>query len=47
MLSMSDVQFQLVYNTPSFSLESTMASTIFFWMRVPAVCAKYQTAQAW
>jgi len=44
MYPMSDGQFQLVYNILSFSLASMMASTIFFWMRVPAVNAKYQTA---
>jgi len=44
MFPMSDGQFQLVYNILSFSLASMMASTIFFWMRVPAVSAKYQTA---
>jgi len=44
MYPMSDGQFQLVYNILSFSLASMMASTIFFWMRVPAVSAKYQTA---
>jgi len=44
MYPMSDGQFQLVYNILSFSLASMMASTLFFWMRVPAVGAKYQTA---
>ena len=44
MYPMSDGQFQLVYNILSFSLASMMASTIFFWMRVPAVNRKYQTA---
>jgi len=44
MFPMEDGQFQLVYNILSFSLASMMASTIFFWMRVPAVNAKYQTA---
>jgi len=33
-----------VYNILSFSLASMMATTIFLWMRVPAVAAKYQTA---
>jgi len=44
MYQMTDGQFQLVYNILSFSLASMMASTIFFWMRVPSVGAKYQTA---
>jgi len=44
MFPMEDGQFQLVYNILSFSLASMMASTIFFWMRVPALSAKYQTA---
>jgi len=44
MYPMNDGQFQLVYNILSFSLASMMASTLFFWMRVPAVSAKYQTA---
>jgi len=44
MFSMSDVQFQLVYNILSFSLASMMATTIFLWMRVPETVAKYQTA---
>jgi bacteriorhodopsin len=41
---MSDGQFQLVYNILSFSLASMMATTLFLWMRVPAISAKYQTA---
>merc|ERR1711972_642779 len=32
------------YNVLSFSLASTMATTLFLWMRVPAVGARYQTA---
>merc|ERR1712166_1657820 len=44
MFPMEDGQFQLVYNILSFSLASMGASTIFFWMRVPALSAKYQTA---
>jgi bacteriorhodopsin len=41
---MRDDQFQLVYNVLSFSLASMMATTLFLWMRVPAVNARYQTA---
>jgi len=44
MYPVTDGQFQLVYNILSFSLASMMASTVFFWMRVPAVGKKYQTA---
>jgi len=44
MFPMSDGQFQLVYNILSFSLASMMATTLFLWMRVPAINAKYQTA---
>lgn len=44
MFPMSDGQFQLVYNILSFSLASMMATTLFLWMRVPAISVKYQTA---
>jgi len=44
MFPMSDGQFQLVYNILSFSLASMMATTLFLWMRVPAISAKFQTA---
>merc|ERR1712078_261312 len=44
MYAMSDAQFGLVYNVLSFSLASMMATTIFLWMRVPAVNNKYQSA---
>merc|ERR1711879_588363 len=44
MFSMTDGQFQLVYNVLSFSLASMMATTLFLWMRVPAVLDKYRTA---
>jgi len=44
MFEMTDSQFQLVYNILSFSLASMMATTIFLFMRVPSVNAKYQTA---
>jgi len=41
---MTDGQFQLVYNVLSFSLASMMATTLFLWMRVPAIAGKYQSA---
>jgi len=44
MFPMSDGQFQLVYNILSFSLASMMATTLFLWMKVPSLNAKYQTA---
>jgi len=44
MFEMKDAQFQLVYNILSFSLASMMATTIFLWMRVPAISGKYQSA---
>jgi len=44
MFAMTDGQFQLVYNVLSFSLASMMATTLFLWMRVPAIVPKYQTA---
>jgi len=44
MFPMSDGQFQLVYNILSFSLASMMATTLFLWMKVPSLSAKYQTA---
>ena len=44
MFEMTDGQFQLVYNVLSFSLASMMASTLFFWFRIPSVHEKYKTA---
>jgi len=44
MFPMNDSQFQLVYNILSFSLASMMATTLFLWMRVPSLSARYQTA---
>jgi len=44
MFAMTDGQFQLVYNVLSFSLASMMATTLFLWMRVPSIAAKYQAA---
>jgi len=44
MFPMTDGQFQLVYNVLSFALASMMATTLFLWMRVPAIVPKYRTA---
>jgi len=43
MFPMTDAQFQLVYNILSFSLASMMATTLFLWMKVPSLGARYQT----
>nr|WBQ85995.1 rhodopsin [Dinophyceae sp.] len=43
MFPMTDGQFQLVYNILSFSLASMMATTLFLWMKVPSLSARYQT----
>merc|ERR1711939_464588 len=40
----SDSQFGLVYNILSFSLASMMATTLFLWMRIPAVKDCYASA---
>jgi len=44
MFPVTDGQFQLVYNILSLTLASMMATTLFLWMRVPAISARYQTA---
>jgi len=44
MYDMTDFQYQVVYNVLSFALASMMATTVFLWMRVSAVKAKYQSA---
>merc|ERR1719163_2626753 len=41
---MTDLQYQAVYNTLSFSLASMMATTMFLWLRSFAVKAQYQSA---
>merc|ERR1719401_823775 len=41
---MSDVQYQAVYNTLSFSLASMMATTMYLWFRSTAVHDKFQSA---
>jgi len=43
MYPMTDAQFQLVYNVLSFSLASMMATTLFLWLKVYSVAAKFQT----
>jgi len=44
MFPVTDAQFQLVYNILSFTFASMIATTLFLWMRVPSISAKYQTA---
>jgi bacteriorhodopsin len=44
MFEMTDGQFQLVYNILSFSLASMMSTTLFLWLRFPAIHGKYQSA---
>jgi len=44
MFSMSAAQFDLVYNSLSFTLASMMASTLFFWLRLGSVAEKYKSA---
>jgi bacteriorhodopsin len=44
MYSMTAAQFDLVYNSLSFTLASMMASTIFFWLRLGSVNEKYKSA---
>jgi len=44
MFAMSDLQFQTVYNTLSFSMASMMATTMFLWFRSFGVKDRYQSA---
>jgi len=44
MYEMTNLQFQAVYNTLSFSLASMMATTIYLWFRSFAVKDKFQSA---
>jgi len=44
MFEMSDLEFQTVYNTLSFSMASMMATTMFLWFRSFAVKDRYQSA---
>jgi len=40
----NEMQYELVYDALSFTLASMMATTLFLWMRVPAVHEKFKTA---
>merc|ERR1712050_176436 len=44
MYSMTDLQFQAVYNVLSFSLASMSATTMYLWFRANAVHDKYKSA---
>merc|ERR1712064_225737 len=44
MYAMTDLQYQAVYNTLSFSLASMMATTMYLWFRSMAVQDKYKSA---
>jgi len=44
MYEMTDVQYQAVYNVLSFALASMMATTMYLWMRAPALADKYRSA---
>merc|ERR1711970_1106044 len=44
MYPMTDIQYQAVYNVLSFALASMMATTMYLWMRAPALADKYRSA---
>merc|ERR1712028_123065 len=44
MYTMSDLQYQAVYNCLSFALASMMATTMYLWFRSTAVADKYKSA---
>jgi len=44
MFEMTATQFDLVYNSLSFTLASMMASTLFYWLRLSSVHEKYKSA---
>ena len=44
MYVMSDLQFQTACHTPSFSLASVVATTLYFWLRSTAVADKCKSA---
>jgi len=44
MFAMTNLQYQTVYNTLSFSLASMMATTMYLWFRSVAVKDKFQSA---
>jgi len=44
MYPMHNIQYQAVYNVLSFSLASMSATTMYLWMRAPALADKYRSA---
>eukprot|EP00965_Chrysotila_dentata_P208727 6184867-Pleurochrysis_carterae.AAC.2 len=44
MFAVSASQFDLVYNSLSFTFASMLASTLFFWLRLPSVSEQYKSA---
>merc|ERR1712224_521795 len=44
MCAMTDMQYEAVYNTLSFSLASMMATTMYLWFRATAVHDKFKSA---
>merc|ERR1711976_843806 len=44
MYEMTDMQYQAVYNTLSFSLACMMATTMYLWFRTTAVTDKFKSA---
>merc|ERR1711862_361418 len=44
MFEMTDLQYQAVYNTLSFSLASMSSTTMYLWFRASAVADKYKSA---
>ena len=44
MFEMTDLQYQAVYNTLSFTLASMSATTMYLWFRAGAVADKYKSA---
>jgi len=44
MYAMTNIQYQAVYNVLSFALASMMATTMYLWMRAPALADKYRSA---
>merc|ERR1711998_799028 len=44
MFQMSDAHYETIYNVLSFSLASMMSTTLFLWLRMPAIVPKYKSA---
>ena len=44
MPSLTEVQFDLIYNMTSLGLASMMASTVFFFLRLPSFTERYKPA---